>query len=257
MKRSLVVAGLLVFLSGALLVPWGRCSVLDTFLPEKKPKTTFYFGLPEKRIYSKSVVNGPVSRYVFQPVLQFDLVEHDFIVRNTSDRMLELRKVQACCGSLVESYTRQIPPGKEGVIKTVLLTDRRGGEEIRGTIRAVTSDPEHPEWTIDISCFVEKFADISDNTIYLNGSWRMPLEGSSTVVPAAAYPFRITGLKPRKGRDITFGYREVKQSGKRGYLITVKNTRKEPGVIRDAVYVQTDNAARPEFMIRVQGRLTD
>jgi hypothetical protein len=68
---------------------------------------------------------------------------------------------------------------------------------------------------------------------------------------------RITGLKIKKGLDITYGYKEIKRSGKKGYLIMAKNKRNEAGVIRDTIYVQTDNPSRPEFIIRVQGKVTD
>lgn len=256
MKKKLFIAGLFV-LVGGIILSWGWCTVRDDASQEKMPRTVFYFGLPEKPVYSKSVVDSPQSRYVFEPVLQFDMVRHDFIIRNTSKNVLELKKVQACCGTLVEAYSDQIPPGKEGVIKTVLLTERRGGEEIQGTIRLMTNDPKNPEWTIDISCSVKKFADISEHTIMLTGSLRTPIEGSSMVIPTKEYPFKVTGLKVKKGQDITYGYKEMIRDGKKGYLITAKNTRKEPGVIRDTIYVQTDNPARPEFIIRVLGKVSD
>jgi hypothetical protein len=245
-------AGCMVF----VITSWGRCSD-DYIPPEQRPKLNFYFGLPENPVYSKSVVESPKSSYVFDPVLQFDLVKHDFIIKNKSDHVLELKKVEACCGSLVEYHSPQIPAGKEGVIKTVLLTNRRGGEEIHGTIRAMTTDPKNPEWAIEISCFVKKFADISAYTIMLDGSLRGNLEGSSTVVPTPEYPFRIKGLKAKKGLDIVYGYKEIKQAGKKGYLIWAKNKRTVPGVIRDTIYIQTSNQSRPEFMIRVQGKVTE
>ena len=257
MKKKFFFTGLLFVLVGFFVISWGWCSTNDKFSTEKKQNLNFYFGLPEKPVYSKSVVDSPKSKYVFDPVLQFDLVQHDFIIKNTSKQVLELKKVEACCGSLVEAYTREIPAGKEGVIKTILLTDRRGGEEIQGTIRATTNDPKHSEWTIDISCFVKRFADISVFTIMLNGSWRQTIEGSSVIIPTEEYPFRITGLKVKKGLDITYGYKEIKRSGKKGYLITAKSKRNEAGVIRDTIYVQTDNPSRPEFIIRVQGKVTD
>jgi len=54
-----------------------------------------------------------------------------------------------------------------------------------------------------------------------------------------------------------YGYKEMKQAGKKAYLITAKNKRVEAGTIWDTIYVQTDNPARPEFIIRVQGTVTD
>jgi hypothetical protein len=257
MKKNLFITSLFLGLIGIIIISWGWCSTKDTPPPVNNTTAPFYFGLPEKPVYSKSVVDSPKSRYVFNPVLQFDLVKHDFIIKNTTDQILELKKVQACCGSLVEAYSSQIPAGKEGVIRTVLLTDRRGGEEIHGTIRAMTNDPKNPEWTIDISCFVKKFADISADTIMLNGSWHNPIGGSSVVMPTAEYPFKITSYKAKRGIFITYGYKEITKAGKKGYLVWAKNIRKEPGVIRDTIYMQTDNPARPQFMIRVQGKLSD
>ena len=257
MNKKLFFTGLLLGLLGIYMIPLGWCSSNDTVPTEQKQKLNFYFGLPVKPVHSKSVVDSPKSKYVFEPVLQFDQVSHDFIIKNTLNQVLELKKVQACCGSLVEAYTSQIAPGKEGVIKTILLTDRRGGQEIHGVIRAQTNDPKNPEWTIDISCYVKKFADISEFTIMLNGSLRENIEGSSVVFPTEEYPFKITGLKAKKAQDITYGYKEIKQAGKKAYLITAKNIRKVAGVIRDTIYVQTDNPARPEFIIRVQGKVID
>jgi hypothetical protein len=257
MNKKLLCSAIIFGLVGFCMIPLGWSSTNDKLPGDQKRRLNFYFGLPEKPVYSKSIVESPKSRYEFEPVLQFDLVQHDFIIRNTSNQVLELKKVQACCGSLVETYTREIPAGREGVIKTVLLTDRRGGEEIHGTIRATTNDPKNPEWTMDISCFVKKFADISVFTIMLNGSWRKTIEGSSVIIPTSEYPFRITGFKVKKGLDITCGYKEIKNSGKKAYLITAKSIRNEAGVIRDTIYVQTDNPSRPEFIIRVQGKVTD
>lgn len=257
MKKGFFYTGLVFVLIGSLFIsrPW--CSVKESPSQEKAPKTVFYFGIEQKPVYSKSVVDSPKNRYVFTPVLQFDQVKHDFIVRNTTKTMLEFKKVEGCCGSLVEAFTAQIPPGKEGVIRAILFTDRRGGEEIKGTIRAQTNDPKNPEWMIDISCYVKKFADISEYTIMLDGSWRGVIEGSSVVIPAKEYPFKITGVKAKKGQDIVYGYSQIKKDGKKAYLITAKNKRVEAGAIRDTIYVQTDNPARPEFIIRVQGKVTD
>lgn len=256
MKKKGVLVLLSVALIGIVVVAWSWLTVRAASPAAETRSLPFYMGLPEKPVYSKSVVDSPRSSYVFDPVLQFDVVKHDFIVRNTSKSMLEFKKVYGCCGSLVEAFSPQIQPGQEGVIKIMLFTDRRGGEEIHGFIHAETNDPQRPEWTIEISCFVKKFADVSAHTIMLNGPWRSNLEGSSVVMTVPEYPFRITSLKVKRGIFITYGYRNIIRNGRKGYVIWAKNTRKEQGVIRDTIYVETDNPARPEFKIRVQGKLT-
>jgi hypothetical protein len=258
MKKKIFFFGCIFLgLVAVILVSWNMCSINATPPAGENTKPPFYMGIPQKPVYSKSVVDSPKSSYEFEPVLQFDQVNHDFIIKNTADHPLDLKKATGCCGSLVEAFSSQIPAKGEGVVKVLLFTDKRGGELIRGTIRIMTNDPVHPEWTIDISCYVKKFADISVHTIMLNGSWRNPIEDSSIVLPIPDYPFKITALKVKRGIFITCGYKEIMQAGRKGYLIWARNTRKEPGAIRDTIYVETDNKARPQFLIRVQGRLTD
>lgn len=256
MKRKMVVTAILLGIAGLIVLAWAW-GVQDKsdHREKRKDRKHFYFGMPAEPVYSKSVVTSHQSMYAFDPVLQFDHVKHDFIVKNTTGQTLEIKKVEACCGSLVESYSRQIPSGASGVVQTVLLTDRRGGKEINGTIRLETNDPAHPVWTIDIRCYVKKFADISIYKIMLNGKVGDTVAGTSVIMPSEDYPFNILGLKARKGLDITCSYKTIEQDGRKGYAIRAESTREKPGHIRDAIYVQTDNPQRPEFMIRIQGRI--
>jgi len=256
-SKKWIIIGIILTITGLIITAWAWNFTTSPEKKVRKQKFPFYKGLEQAPIYSKSVIDKTKNHYVFEPVLQGDLVQHDFMFQNDSAAPLELKKVQSCCGCLVEDYTRKIAPGQTGVISVVLLTDRYGGKEIRGIIRAFTNDPDRPEITIDISCDVKKFADISEHTIMLDGSVHQPIEATSIVVPAEEYPFTITGIKPRKGIDIQYSYKETQKDGKKGYLITAKNKRKKSGVIRDILFVQTDHPARPEFKIRVQGKITE
>jgi len=256
-SKKWIIVVIAFALVGLILSAWAWNITTSPRKKVKKQKFPFYKGLEMEPKYSKSVIDKIKNHYVFEPVLQGDLVKHDLMLKNNSATPLELKKVLSCCGSLVDAYTRKIEPGETGVISVVLLTDRYGGKEIHGTIRAVTNDPNRPEITIDISCEVKKFADISEHKIMLDGSIHQPIEGTSVVVPAEEYPFTITGIKPRKGIDIHYSYKEIQKDGKKGYLITAKNKRTKSGVIRDILFVQTDHPARPEFKIRVQGKITE
>jgi hypothetical protein len=256
-NKPVFYIGILLAVIFVVAVSWHLSAVNASPPAAETPKQPFYFGIQEPTVYSKSVVDSPRSHYQFEPVLQFDQVRHDFIIKNTSDKPLEVKKAYGCCGSLVEAFSTQIPPKGEGVVKVLLFTDRRGGQTINGTIHLMTTDPENPEWTIGISCEVKKFTDISEYTIMLNGSWRKLVEGTSAILPIPEYPFRIVSLKAKRGLYITYGYREITQAGRKGYLVWAKNVRKGPGVIRDTIYVETDNPARKQFLIRVQGKLTD
>lgn len=256
-SRKWIITGIALAIVGAIIFAWVWNACTASGKKSKKEIYPFYQGLELGPKISKSVIDKTKNRYVMEPVLQGDLVQHDFMLKNDSQQPLELKKVQSCCGSLVDNYTRRIEPGETGVVSVVLLTDRYGGQEIHATVLLTTSDAGRPEITIDISCYVKKFADISEHTIMLDGSLRQPIEGTSMVVPADNYPFSVTGIIPRKGIDILYSYEEIQTAGRKGYRITAKNKREKPGVIRDILFVQTDHPAKPEFKIRVQGKITE
>lgn len=218
---------------------------------------SFYRGLETEPVYSASRVDQPHGQHQLEPALQGDTVRHDFLIGNDSKEMLELRDVQGCSGCIVESYSRSIAPGSTGKISILFLTDSRGGQEIQGTIRATTSDERRPEISIDVSLLVKEFASISPYRMWLEGSSDEEIVETCTVVPNESYPFAITGIKVRKGVWFTHSYREVETGGKRGYEITVRNTRKKAGPYQDVLFVQTDNSARPEFKIRIEGRIQE
>jgi hypothetical protein len=220
-------------------------------------KVNFYNGIEITPVYSSSYVEKSHSRYVFDPVLQGDIVKHDFIIKNDSKEVLELSDAEGCCGCVVESYTRKIQPGLSGQISALLLTDSRGGKEINGTIRAHTNDKDRPAITIDISCYVKEFAALHPYRIWLNGSPKEDIVEKCIVIPNENYPFNITGIKTRKGVWFEYSYKEIEKDGRKAYEITVKNKRKKPGPYQDVLFVQTDNSARPEFKIRIEGRIAE
>ena len=221
---------------------------------ERDRTLQLYKGLAVEPIYSSSRVEGPQVRQVLEPVLQGDVVRHDFIVENLGDEVLELREAR-CRGCIVESYARRIQPGLTGRIAARILTDSRGGQEVEGTLRVATNDDRRPEISIDFSLFVRAFAHVSPYRVWLEGSADEEIVETCTVFPSEEHPFSITGIRARKGGWFRYDYAEIEKDGRRGYEIVVTNTRTRPGPYQDVLFVQTDSRARPEFKIRIEGRI--
>ncbi|HMA86544.1 MAG TPA: DUF1573 domain-containing protein [Desulfosalsimonadaceae bacterium] len=234
------------------------CQKQENSGSEAKKPLNIYSGRDIKPVYSRSEVKNPHTSYEFEPALQGDIVKHDFIIKNDAMAPLELSDVEGCCGCFVESHTRKIPPGESGAISALLLTDSRGGEVIDGTIRAQTNDPNRPEITIDVLMEVKEFADLNPYRIWLKGSVDEEIVEKCIVIPNEDYPFNITDIKNRApGGWIDYSYKEIEKNGRKAYEITVKNTKETPGAYQDVLFVQTDHNARPEFKIRVEGRISE
>lgn len=258
LKKKVVIITICCAVLGLIITAWAvSVGLLEKPPEQQERKSKLYQGLATEPIYSQSYLEENPGSYTFSAVLQGDMVKHDFIIKNTAGEPLELKKVKSCCGSFVENFTRKIPPGQEGRIAIMMLTERFGGRAIQGTIYAMTNDLKQPEIQIHVYLPVIEFAKIDPLKIILKGSFRDELSGVSTVEPAADYPFTITGIKLRKGIDIRYDYREIVEDNKKKYLVTAINKRKKKGIYRDILYVQTDNAARPEFRIRVEGYIEE
>lgn len=254
MKVKIIGIITVLFIAGIAIASFtpGKQDRKPKLPPKDKRVSQLYRGL-DYTVYSSSTLEAFKSSYVFKDALQYDYVEHAFIIKNDSPDPLEIKKAVGSGGCRVSSYSRKIPPGLTGRMSVMIITDTLGGQGINGIVRAETSDKNNPEIIIDISCFIKKVASVSPYTINLIGSYTEELEGTSIVIPADDFPFKITGIKPKKDVDIAYSYKEVEKDGKKGYSISVRNTKKEKGVYRDILYIQTDNPKRPEFRIRVWG----
>jgi hypothetical protein len=258
MRKKIIIAGVFCVVLGLIIASWAlTVGFNDEPKENQERKSTLYRGLEVDPIYSKSYLEENPSAYAFDSVLQGDEVKHDFIIKNSSKEPLSLSKVKSCCGSFIESFSLTIQPGEEGKISVLMLTDSFGGRAIQGTISAKTSDPKRPEIQIQISLPVREFAKIDPLKIILTGSFRDNLTGTSTIEPAKEYPFAITGIKPKKGIDILYDFKEIVQDNKKRYLVTATNKRKKSGIYRDILFIQTDNKSRPEFKIRVEGYIQE
>jgi hypothetical protein len=194
---------------------------------------------------------------VLEPALQGDVVKHDFLVGNDSEEILEFSRVKGFRGVVVESYSRSIPPGMTGKISALILTDSRGGEEIEGRIEADTNWEARPRITIDVALSVREFASVSPYRVWLRGSSKEDIVETCIVIPNRNHPFAITGIKARKGVWFSYSFREIEKEGRRGYEIALRNTRRKPGSYQDVLFLQTDSISRPEFKIRVEGRISE
>lgn len=223
----------------------------------KKRKSPMYMGQPVKTVRSESVLSLKEGKIVLPSVLQGDMVEHEITLKNWMKGPLQLKKMKSCCGFMLKQYPRQLSENESGEISLLVVTDRYGGETITGTITAETNDKDHPKLKFDIALTVEKFVTISQFTIDLKGTKKDKLTGTTLISPIDKYPFKITGLKPKKGYFFDYSYKPLAKGKKTEYLITVKNKINKPVIYRDVLFIGTDHPDRPELKIRVNGNVTD
>jgi hypothetical protein len=128
---------------------------------------------------------------------------------------------------------------------------------LKKTIAVHTDDPQHRSQTLTITGKVAAFAKVTPRYARLNGAVGTPVKTVVRITPTAAYPFKITAVKARSGRYITYELTEPSAETQGAYLLTVTNTKKEAGRYADTLTLKTDSKVRSDLKVGVYGYLSD
>jgi hypothetical protein len=107
--------------------------------------------------------------------------------------------------------------------------------------------------TLTVAGFVEKFVTVTPARLILKGRSDKPLEGTVKIVLQEKYPFKIVGSKAKTGKNITYRLEDYEKGEEKGFLLIVKNQKKEKGRYFDVVTLQTDNQIYQEIVIGIHG----
>jgi len=150
---------------------------------------------------------------------------------------------------------KQIPAGGEGKITIRVDTAGYGGQPIKKNIVVHTNDADHPKLYLTVFGFVEKFASIKPERIFLNGYANIDLAITVTIIPEKKYPFNVLGTSAVNGDNISIKLDKKNDQKFTEYVLTVKNTAKVKGKYFDSVIIKTDNKIHPDIRIPVLGNI--
>ncbi|MBA4366994.1 MAG: hypothetical protein C0403_05075 [Desulfobacterium sp.] len=149
-----------------------------------------------------------------------------------------------------------MPPGEEGTIKIKVNTNGFGGHQLKKTIQVETNDNRYPKFNLVVTGYVEKFVTILPERIKLAGQPQTLIKTSVSIIPEEKFPFKILEVTAKTGINIRQDLQETEIStGKKGYLLTVENLKKETGRYFDTITLKTDSKIRPEIAISVYGNI--
>jgi hypothetical protein len=175
------------------------------------------------------------------------------------ERMFDIVETKADKG---ENIRFTLTTSKEADSNVYLLTVeniKKTQGRFRDNIRLFTTDKIQKEITIPIWGEIKapEIASIKPRRLTLTGSAREPVKGSVNIIPNDKYPFSITEVKPRDGKNIKYDLKVVEESGKKIYILTVENLKKEKGGYYDTINLKTDRKDLPEIRISVSARISD
>ena len=119
-----------------------------------------------------------------------------------------------------------------------------------------SNDPVQASTAVTISGEVDVFVQITPERPQLTGILGKPIQTQVVITPFARYPFKIIKASFEKGMNATVTVEEKKNAeNTTEYLLTLKNTRKNPGLFYDNLILKTDSPVRRELKIGVSGNI--
>ena len=118
-----------------------------------------------------------------------------------------------------------------------------------------TNDKTRPQQDLVISGQVEKFVTIRPQHANMRGIVGDTIKGSVTIIPEKKYPFKITNLRAKDGKNIKYQLEETKIADTTAYKLNIENLKTDAGRYYDAIILETDSKIRPQLNVRVYGYL--
>jgi len=149
------------------------------------------------------------------------------------------------------SFPKQLPAGGEGKITIKVDTAGYGGKPVKKNMVVHTSEISNKRINLTVSGFVEKFATVNPEKVFLNGPLETNLSATLEIIPEEKYPFKILETSMIYGNNIIVNLEKNPGSKSSRYLLTVKSTAKVKGRYFDSITLKTDSKLRPEIKIPV------
>ena len=175
------------------------------------------------------------------------------------EHLFDIVEAKADSGKEIRfTLTKSKEADEKAYVLTVENTRETKGR-YRDTIKLLTTSKIQKTIDIPISGDIRapEIASIRPRYLTLTGSAGKPLKGVVKIIPDDKYPFSITEVKPRDGKNIKCTLKEVEASGKSIYVLTVENLKKEKGRYYDTINLKTDRKDHPGIRISVSGRIRD
>lgn len=138
MRQDIFLTLCIVLLCVGYYAGEGLCKTQgNEAIPEKIPRLTV-----------------PESFYSFGKIYRGDRVRHNFILKNTGEAELEIKKVRASCGcTAAEPSQKVVPPGGEAYVEVTFDSQNFVGR-VTKTVLVDTNDTSEPTHTLTLEAIV-------------------------------------------------------------------------------------------------------
>ena len=118
-----------------------------------------------------------------------------------------------------------------------------------------TNDPKNELIKLKVTGNVQKFVTIKPSRVILKGIVGEEISKKVTIIPETPVPFNIVNVSQMHSKNFRHTLKEIENSGKKAYELTIENMLKDAGVYHDKIMIITDRSDHMPLTIKVDGRI--
>lgn len=127
------------------------------------------------------------------------------------------------------------------------------GKDISKSVSVKTNDQARQWLRLRVSGKVEPYVTVEPRRVNLRGAAGGEVSQTVKIIKETDEPFEIREVSAVRGENIELTLEETEESGRKGYALHVKNTRKKPGRYYDSIHLETDSERMNRITISVSG----
>jgi hypothetical protein len=180
-------------------------------------------------------------------------------VSPASEGLFEITEARANHGKDIRVTLADKAETTKGVYALLVENTRTTPGRYRDVIRLLTTSKVNKEILIPVwgNITPPHVVTVTPRHLALSGRAGSPLTGTVTIVPRDNMSFSILEAKAQNGTYIKWDLKETRESGKKAYILTVENIKKEQGRYYDTLLLKSDCKELPEIRISVSARITE
>jgi hypothetical protein len=190
--------------------------------------------------------------YEFGRVVVGEQVKHDFYFTNTGDAVLAISGVYPGCGcTTAGTWTRDVEPGKSGVIPLQFNSSHFGGQAVTKTTTVVCNDKDMNSIILQLRGTIWKPVEINPQPAILSVIADSSSSATVTVNIISSLDEALTLSDPVSANPV-FGARlQTVKPGKEFQLIVSLQKALGPGNVQGTIHVKTSSTNVPAIDVSV------
>lgn len=206
-----------------------------------------------------SLIAGPKIHsaqptYKFATVIQGEVVQHEFIIENTGDEVLQIKRVQSSCGcTAAKPENDEIQPGESTKIKVSFNTTGRVGEQ-KKYIAVASNDPDNTIYRLTIEGTVQEppiLAVLEAEHNFGAISQDQVVEHTFVFSNAGTSDLEILDIRSSCGCTAATVGNKIIKPGERGKIKVEFNSGKRKGNVTKVVTIRTNDPENSFFSFKI------